>query len=371
MPGELYRAADRFRAAQDRRDAAIWRQLTLEYRNVVNEIQAAYDALYQQVRRDIEQGNTFTIDRFQRLTRYRRLMAQIVRRLEDYGVFAGGVISSAQREAVEIAARESAALWRAALTQDLLEVPEIVGRGALGQLSPSALATFQRVPVEALDFLVGTLGDGTPLRNYFLRGTPQVPALSSSVIDQVARNLAQGLASGWNPLRTARLFRDAMGVGLTRSLRIARTEILRSYREATRANYAANGIVEYEWIATLDTRTCMACIALDGTRYAMDTPMRNHVNCRCTMVPVMPFAIPRIRRSMDGEFEGTGADWFEQLDSASQMAMMGPGKYQAWRAGAISLRDMVGEHETQTFGISYVEASLKAMLGEAAGDYYQ
>jgi len=368
--GDLYREAEKFAAAMKRRDGATAKQLADAYARVFRDVQGHFDALSQQLMTMIAADIVFTIDRVRRLDRYAGLLRVVSEKLDEFAGYAPGVIAGAQQAAVERATAESERLFGLAAARSArVTYPKAVGRGKLPKgFRPGVFqSAFNRVPVEALDQFVGTLGDGTPLRDYFLGGgtTEDAPPLSDEVIDRVKRNLGEALTAGWSPKKAARLFADAMGVGLTRALRIARTETLRSYREASRANYAANGLEEWEWLATLDDRACLACIALDGQEFAIDQPMQAHVNCRCTMVPVLPFAIPRTRRQgwpKKSIVEGTGTDWFGSLPPAQQALVMGPSKYEAFAAGEVTLQDFVGlsHSRRKTFGTQFVENSLRA-----------
>ena len=61
-------------------------------------------------------------------------------------------------------------------------------------------------------------------------------------------------------------------------------------------SYQTMGLKEYEYLATLDCRTCAVCGALDGKKFKVSDaktgvnlpPM--HIGCRCTTAPVLPGA---------------------------------------------------------------------------------
>lgn len=375
--GDLYTAALDFRDRALRREAQAARLLSDAYGQVFRDVLPYFEALSRQVAADIAGERVFTVDRMRRLDRYVALLDQVRRRTAGFAEVAAGQVEASQRRAVRQASAESQRLMGLATQRALLDVPDVVGRGAVpeGMSIESFSRVFNRLPVESLEFLVGSLGDGTPLRRYFLDGgvTADAPPLAEDVIDQVQRSLAEALAAGWNPRRSARLFREAMGIGLTRALRISRTESLRAYREASRANYAANGFAQWEWLAALDDRTCLACVGLDGMVFEISQPMQAHVNCRCTMVPVLPFRVPRKRRigwpDDGGMFEGTGEDWFAGLTPLEKRSLMGPGKYDLWAQGGLTLADFRHEdrRRAQTFGSQFVEATLGQVRGRRGG----
>lgn len=363
--GDLYAAALDFRERTLRRDEQTAQLLADAYSQVFDDVLPYFDDLSRVVSSSVTANQVFTVDRMRRLDRYTALLDQVRNRSETFASLASTQVEQAQRVAVARAQAESQRLMRLAVERALLDVPDELGRGALPPGIPISVfnRVFNRVPDEALQFLIGSLGDGTPLRTYFLDGgvTDDAPPLAGEVIDQIQRNLAEALAAGWNPRKAAQLFRQAMGVGLNRALRISRTEMLRGYREASRYNYLANGFEEWEWLAALDGRTCLACIGLDGEVFPIEQPMQSHVNCRCTMVPVLPFRVPRVRRVADGAiFEGTGADWFDSLPTGRQLELMGPAKFELWQAGGLTLRDFRHEdtRRSATFGTQFVEATL-------------
>lgn len=372
--GDLYAAALDFRERTLRRDAQTAQVLADAYSQVFDDVLPYFDDLSRSVAAQVAADRVFTVDRMRRLDRYVALVDQVRNRGEAFAAVASTQVEQAQRLAVARAQAESQRLMRLAVERALLDVPDVQGRGATPPGIPISVfnRVFNRVPDEALQFLIGSMGDGTPLRSYFLEGgvTEDAPPLAGEVVDQIQRNLAEALAAGWNPRRAAQLFRQAMGVGLTRALRISRTEMLRGYREASRYNYQANGFEEWEWLAALDGRTCLACIGLDGEVYPISQPMQSHVNCRCTMVPVLPFRVPRVRRVADGAlFDGTGTEWFDSLAPSVQLGLMGPGKFELWQAGGLTLRDFRHEdrRRADTFGTQFVEATLAMVRARLEG----
>lgn len=226
---------------------------------------------------------------------------------------------------------------------------------------------FTRMPKEALDHLVGTLADGSPLRT-LLR---QLPGEAGEAFAQA---LVAGVARGENPRRIAAEVRRAMGGNLARALTIARTEVLRSYRESTRLGYAANADIVKGWTwhsALQPRRTCAACWAMHGTVHPVDQRLDGHPNCRCVMVPLTrswaelgappgtPDTTPPIAR---------GPDLFDQLSEADQRAILGPAKLKAYKAGDIQLTDLVGRRSSDAWGTMRHERGLAAAARDARRD---
>ena len=140
-------------------------------------------------------------------------------------------------------------------------------------------SSWTSLPDESLQAFVGFAGDGSPLAVLF-DAIPQVTT------DAMQMALVQGISLGEGPRTVARRVRKAADIGRYRAETIARTEMIRSAREAQRQLYTENGSVTgYRRQATQDARVCLACLALSGTLQATDTIMPSHPNCRCVMIP--------------------------------------------------------------------------------------
>lgn len=117
------------------------------------------------------------------------------------------------------------------------------------------------------------------------------------------------------------------------------------------------------YVAVLDNRTSIQCIAYDGSTYDMDNkpigkkslPYRElpaHFNCRSMYVPILKSAkeigmdIPKsTRSSMDGQVpeETSFKDFLEKKGVAFQDEVLGKGKAQLWRDGKITLQDLLDQ----------------------------
>jgi SPP1 gp7 family putative phage head morphogenesis protein len=72
---------------------------------------------------------------------------------------------------------------------------------------------------------------------------------------------------------------------------VVRTAVQHVATVARLESFAANAdiIKAYQWLATLDKRTCIICASLDGRQFPPDKGPRPpiHISDRCTMVPVL------------------------------------------------------------------------------------
>ena len=120
------------------------------------------------------------------------------------------------------------------------------------------------------------------------------------------------------------------------------------------------------YVAVLDNRTSIQCIAYDGSVYDMDNkpigkkslPYRElpaHFNCRSIYMPILksfkeigadfPEMPKSTRSSMDGQVpeETTFKDFLESKGKSFQDEVLGKGKAQLWRDGKITLQQLLDQ----------------------------
>lgn len=216
---------------------------------------------------------------------------------------------------------------------------------------PSIVPVFKTIPVEAVTQLVGALGDGTALSVW-------VEQFSGSQGRRIAETLIDGVTSGQGATRIAQRLTHLMDGNASRALTVARTETMRAYRGATVAWGEENKtLVEgYQWYARLDRRTCPACWAMHGTYHKTGTVMGSHPNCRCLPISVMrPWSdilgsagagIPEPERLP------LGADVFKKQPEDFKRDVLGPRRYEAFKAGKADLPDFVRTRKDPGWGTS-------------------
>lgn len=133
-------------------------------------------------------------------------------------------------------------------------------------------------------------------------------------------------------------------------------------------------LADWLWVATLDTKTCPSCIALHGTRHPFYEEFYDHPHGRCIPVPLVT-ELPLWVYGGDYEIKhpsvGSGEEWFDLLDSDTQKEILGPGMYNAWKDGAVSLQDMSVLVDNPAYGTIARKASLVELLGDGARQYYE
>lgn len=324
MPDVLTLAAQ-YRAALLKQDAAVLARVVNAYTSLYGRLDDLVAAL------TLEIGDGLaTAGEVARMARYRRLLAEIETEVGKFANFTETEMLTASRAAIDMASKHAA--------------------GLVDAVAPGVTAGFNRLPTGAIESLLGFLDRGGPLFE-------RLQAMAGLQAESVGRKLLEGVGLGYNPKKLAGLIRDEMGGSLTDALRMTRTVQLYSYREATRANYAANpDVVEgWYWYAELDPDTCASCIAQHGSLHTIDEVLNDHHNGRCAMVPAVIGA--------DNPIGSDGETWFNGLSEAEQRRVLGDGKYDAWKAGDVEFGAFSGTHDDPVYGPMRVEASLKELTG--------
>ena len=103
----------------------------------------------------------------------------------------------------------------------------------------------------------------------------------------------QGYLNNTPPQQLAVQYAKRVGVSQTNAKRLVMTEMANVFGQATADAYEANGVEEYEILATLDNRTSEICQNLDGQRFRVSEKQVGvnyppfHPLCRTTTIPVI------------------------------------------------------------------------------------
>lgn len=321
--GRLYRVAGEFRAALLADEEATLADMAAQWRRLLREVQTEID----QLAITAQDGQ---IDEMQR--RLMDLMPQIEGALSDLADRCSAVVSDGQRAAIARAVGGVESLARAA-----------VGTAP----KPGASLEWRSLPTETFEALVGLSGNGSPVLEL-------LQAAAGDHATALRGALLYAVGTGQGPRETGRTLAGITGTTRARLDTIARTEMNRAAREATRAVYAANAdlLDGYVRVSAQDTRTCPACWALHGKKYPVGDPFAIHPNCRCTLVPAMKSwgeilgddTLPDTRPLIED-----GETLFGRLSADAQEEILGPGRFEAFQAG-LRLADMAEETTDPEWG---------------------
>ena len=234
-----------------------------------------------------------------------------------------------------------------------------------------------------------TLIQGAPSREWWLG---QATSLQSGFKNIIRQSMLSGettsnivnLVRGTEALR----FKDGlMQTARNKAEALVRTSVQVVANEARMSTYESNrDVVKYiEWVSTLDSRTSSTCQSLDGSKWTVGTfePVGSnkqtfpgptaHWNCRSTQVPVLKSweelgskrkfsEVPEsTRSSMDGQVSSkiSYEDWLKTKGEEFQKEVLGPGKFELWKAKKIGFKDL-----TNAMGNPLNVAQLKLKYGE-------
>lgn len=147
------------------------------------------------------------------------------------------------------------------------------------------------------------------------------------LVRELQTKLTQAFIRGEGVAQTAKDLAERMQVSYSSAERIVRTESSFVTHQATWDGYKASGVVEqYEYLATLDSRTSEICRDMDGRVFRLSEKQVGvnypplHPNCRSTVVPYFDDEDDpgeRIARDADGEVyhvpgNMTYSEWYER-----------------------------------------------------------
>lgn len=236
------------------------------------------------------------------------------------------------------------------------------------------LAASTQVPPDQAASFGASLNRVDPLQleAIVMRGTEAImvgwSAMPDYVQSAVRTNLFKGVAFGLHPTVVARQIMDnaqgAFAGGLSRAIRVARTEMLDAHRNASGAWRQSNKdvLAGWRWLATLDTRTCPSCLAKNGNLYKVEDPgPLDHPNGRCD-------AVPETKSWKDLGIDGVeeppstfpdARAWYDGLSPEAQKSIMGPGRQALLADGKVGWDDLSTRVSSKGWRDSYTTTSLK------------
>lgn len=315
---DVVRIAREYKAALLAREDAQLKYMAKRYIEIERSLAADVYALVMELAQLQAEGKVITPALIKNITRYQKIQAELKREIRKFV------------DDTAIPSIRAEQLTFAQMGVDM-GASQFKTSGGLG-------IVFNVLGRDALEQYVGMTGDGSPLKRL-------LSSAYGETADGVLASLLDGFARGLNPVTIAKQTSMKFGIGLDRITTIARTEQLRAYRMSSLEQYReTDAVIGYKRISARDDRTCLACLALDGKIYKLDTELADHPRGRCATVPIV--------RGAKMPTWQTGAQWFEKLPSDMQERMMGAGRYQLWRDGQFKFSDIAGNSYSPIWGDS-------------------
>ena len=343
-PSDAQDAVENFRIAMKYQDAQASAQVVRAYAPVYTRLERDTRALV-----GIAQTRGLKPWQVMRMERLKDLERQFLANTSRFATQAGSIITDSQLVAVGLGRDGALEAASAGLPRGV--TMENMANLGLG---------WNQLPDDAFQNFVGISADGAPLANL-------LEPLGPQAVLGVREQIGTGIALGKGPRETANLVRTAAGIPLSRALLITRTETNRAFRGATRLSYQTNSQVVkgYRRHADKSERTCMACIALDGTLYSLYEPLNEHPNGRCALVPEV-LDYKDLGLDIPPEPRPSGAqDWFIDQSDDVQRRMLGATRYRAWEAGELQFPNLVEIQTNPVWGDMATVASVRnTMVGQ-------
>ena len=339
--GRIQQVVAHYRTLLDQHVQQAEHTLNNAYMRTLAAIQPRLDALYREIKAKQDAGETIPPSWIYEERRLQNIKALIAQQMAHYGNTTQNTVAQLQHIGTTLGTQ-------AARQQLEATVPTGVRYNNFGVPKPEAIAD-----------MVSALQPDSPLYDMF-----------RSFGEEAAQNagdaLVRGVTLGSNPRIVARDVEQALGISRNRALTLCRTECLRAYRSSQMATYRANDdvVAEWVWTAALSTRTCAACIAMNGSKHPLTEEMQSHPNCRCAPVPLTRdwSDILGIDDLPDSRVDiPSGSDWFDDQDEDTQRAILGS-KYDAFARGDFNLSDIVGVSHNADWGKSIYVKPLKELI---------
>lgn len=155
--------------------------------------------------------------------------------------------------------------------------------------------------------------------------------------DQIVRSLRGTAVQGFEDGILAISRREAANI-----VRTSVAHVANQARDELLLNNA-DIILGEQWVATLDSRTCARCAALDGKVFAVGQAPKRPVHfgaCRCTTIAYIGDTDTKsTRASQYGPVPAstTYSDWLKTQPASIQDAMLGKSRAKLWREGGLTL----------------------------------
>ena len=353
-------------------------------RRVAAEMIRAYAGSWKAIRRNLDKlekdiprvksGQISEQNWFYQNRRLLDLKPLIENELKKFGDLAVDKISKQQLQAIEMSAE---------FARDLV----VLEMGGLHDI-PDRLR-IHNLNVKQIAAMIGINQPGSPLSTLF---NSVMVGGGEAAFDI----LSEAVTFGYNPRKVATMLKDSLGMTLTRSLTISRTEMMRAARVAAQEIYKGSEVVNaWRWNANPDGLTCPTCMIMHGTEHPIEERMNSHPRCRCVPVPITisweelgeRFGLDlssadeisadfeevakkyglSLKQANKFQFSQTkGTDYLSSLPVEKQIEILGVGRWQSWHDGNVTLEDMIRETWSPVWGKGY---AMKAVSSLPGGDH--
>lgn len=156
------------------------------------------------------------------------------------------------------------------------------------------------------------------------------------------------------------LYKNGLMSSLRNSLLNNTRTMLQSFANETRMNiykenenyFGDNYGYKYEFLATLDSRTCLVCGNYDGKKFKSikDTPLIPiHRCCRCLVIPVLKGDVEDLKSSEDGYVSSkvTFSDWLETQNENVKKEVLGSSRYKMYKNG-VKINNFINNNKVLT-----------------------
>ena len=307
-----------YREAIEASDNMALRALTNEWIKIEMGLDADISALSAEIERRIAAGEVVTEQMLWKMDSYKRTLAKMETLISEYSESAGSYILGVQKDAYILGVGKANGLVTSELRSAGLNAPY-----------------WERLNTEAVQAALNVMNE----RNPFYQGLYEAYGDSANAFRSA---LANGIARGQGVTQLATSMRDAIGIGLNRSLVIAQTEMSRAYRSGTIAQYRSTGVVTYYVRLAKKETACLACLALDGQKYELAEDMQDHPRGYCdTLCKIQGVPLPTWEK---------GSTWLRNQDEERQREIFGNTRYDMWKEGT-KLNDFITLKDDPVWGL--------------------
>lgn len=346
--GRLQKVVASYRQQLLAREAQATRTLEQAYAHVLATIQPQLNKLYKEITDKQANGETVPLSYLYEAKRLQTLKQLIQKEINQYAALAQMQAGQLQHIGATLGQQSAQAMLQAS-------VP------------PGIRYSFGVPSQEAIHNIVGVTQSGSPLADLF-------SGFGEEAASKTSQALITGVSLGYNPRQIAPMIEQALGISRNRALVVSRQEMLRCYRSAAIENYKANSDVCSGWVwnCAMDSRSCIACIMMNGTEHSLDEDLDGHICCRCTKSPkvrsweeiLAPLGIDTSDIPDSSPSYQSGEDWFNDQDESVQRSVLGSNvAYEAWKSGDVSLKQFIGTNHDPDWGHSIYVKSAKQLIG--------